>query len=168
MKKLVLPILVLLAVACGEKKEDFAIYPGAKPLPQLLEVVKKASTTVDPNKPIPPQVIYDSEASLEDVANFYAKENGYPKVFPDSTGNLSSVPPPAFYRTGDLRQDLDAIQPVLKKMNMNVDSSKATGTYRGAHISANGDRPRVTLSRPYFDVTKQQVVDRTLIMMVKE
>jgi hypothetical protein len=130
-KKLVLPILVLLAVACGEKKEDFAIYPGAKPLPQLLEVVKKASTTVDPNKPIPPQVIYDSEASLEDVANFYAKENGYPKVFPDSTGNLSSVPPPAFYRTGDLRQDLDAIQPVLKKMNMNVDSSKATGTYRG-------------------------------------
>ncbi|MEA2571186.1 MAG: hypothetical protein QOI24_3187 [Acidobacteriota bacterium] len=169
MKKVVLPLLVLLAaVACGEKKEDFAIYPGAQAQPQLLELFKKASTTLDPHKPIPPQVIYDTDASLEDVAAFYAKENGYPKVFPDSTGNLSSVPPPAFYRTGDLRTDLDAIQPILKKMNMNVDSAKAAGKYRGAHISANGDRPRVTLSRPYFDPTKQQVVDRTLIIMVKE
>jgi hypothetical protein len=90
-KKVVLPLLVLLAaVACGEKKEDFPVYPGAVAQPQLTDLFKKASTTVDPNKPIPPQVIYDSNASLEEVASFYAKENGYPKVFPDSTRSSRS------------------------------------------------------------------------------
>jgi hypothetical protein len=168
-KRAVLPILLLLAaVACSEKKEDFTVYPGARPLPQLTDLFKKASATVDPAKPIPPQVIYDTDASLEDVAAFYAKENGYPKVAPDATGNLSSVAPPAFYRTGDLASDLVGIQPILQKMHIQVDGTRAVGKYRGAHISANGDRPRVTLERPYFDLTKQQVVDRTLIIMVKE
>ena len=53
----------------------------------------------------------------------------------------------------------------MKKMKLNVDISKAQGKYRAAEIEPKRNRPRVTLQRPYFDVTKSQAVDRTIILM---
>lgn len=180
MKKTLLALTIvsmLLPLAACKKKEaaestnggavTFAVYPGAHYLPDLTDLFKRAAPVVNPNAAVPPQVLYDTDAPLEQVAEFYAKNNGIPKVWPDSTGDFNSVQPPAYYRSGDLHEDFVGIEPVLKKMNMNVDASKAQGKYRGAHISGNG-HPRVTLSRPYFDIVHQQVVDRTLIIMVKE
>jgi hypothetical protein len=50
-------------------------------------------------------------------------------------------------------------------MNVPTDLSKATGSYRAADILPRPNRPRVTVQRPYFDVTTSQVVDKTLILM---
>ena len=168
MKKVVLPILFVLAIAgCKEKKEAFVVYPNAQALPQLTDLFKRGAQAIAPDRPIPPQQLFDVDAPVDEVATFYAKENGFPSVAPDATGNLSSVKPPAYFRTGDLGVDAAGMQPILQKLNMNVDITKAKGTYRAAEVSANGEKPRVTVQRPYFDPNKQQVIDRTLIIMAK-
>lgn len=175
---LITAFLLLSLASCGKKESSdnapaaapaatFTVYQGARYLPEITDTFKRAATAIDPAAPPPPQVLYDTEAPLEQVAEFYTKNNGHAKVWPDSTGDFSTVQPPAFYRTGDLATDFSAIEPVLKKLNMQVDAAKSVGAYRGAHISGNG-HPRVTLSRPYFDFVKQEVVDRTLIIMVRE
>ena len=55
--------------------------------------------------------------------------------------------------------------PLLQKMGVSTDTSKAQGGYRAAEITPKPNRPRVTIQRPYFDITKSQTVDRTLILM---
>jgi hypothetical protein len=146
---------------------SFVIYPNSRYLGQITEMTKQAHKTARPSEEPPPIAIYDTEASVDEVASYYAKEYGYPNVAPDATNNLSSAKPPAYYRTGDLQTDNRAIEPVLKQMNAPTDVSKAVGTYRAADIEPRPNRPRVTVQRPYFDVTTSQVVDRTLILMSK-
>jgi hypothetical protein len=175
-KYLLLLAMALIAVAgCkGEKKAanepetfQFTIYPGARYLQQVTEVFKQASKAGNPNGEIPPIAIYDTDAPVEKVAEFYAKAYGYDKVAPDATNDLSAAKPPAYYRTGDLQTDIKAVEPIMKKMNLNVDTSKAVGTYRAAEMQGKTTRPRVTIQRPYFDVTTSQVVDRTIILMAR-
>jgi len=145
----------------------FIVYPGARLLPELTDLRRKAQGSLNGVAP-PPQAVYDTDAAVEDVATFYAKQYGYGKVAPDATGNFSSASPHAYYRTGDLAQDNAGMKPVLDKLGFKADLSKAVGTYKGAQISAQPSRPAVTLTRPYFDVTKSQVVNRTLIITYRE
>jgi hypothetical protein len=166
-------LLVVAAVAACTKEDDaaeeesfsFIIYPGARYLQPLTETTKQAHKTMKPNMDPPPLAIYDTDATVEDVAKFYAKSYGYKEVAPDATNNLSAARPPAYYRGGDLGADTRAIEPLLQKMQVPADLSKAVGTYRAAEIEPRLNRPRVTIQRPYFDVTTSQVVDRTLILM---
>lgn len=172
---LIAPLLVVLAVlGCRKEKEDlsnepatftFTIYPGSRYLSQLTELTKQAHRTLKPNEEPPPIAIYDTDAPVERVAEFYAKSYGYTTVAPDATNNLSTAKPPAYYRTGDLAADVKAVEPVLQKMNVKSDTSKAQGHYKAAEIEPKTNRPRVTVQRPYFDVTTSQTVDRTLILM---
>ena len=151
----------------GEGENDafmFVVYPGSRYLPDLNELFKKANKALKPNQDLP-IAIYDTDASVEDVAKFYAKSYGYSGVAPDATNNLSAAKPQAFYRNGDLQTDVKPIEPLLKQIGAQSDTSKAQGTYRAAEISPKPNRPRVTIQRPYFDLTKSQVVDRTLILM---
>lgn len=146
----------------------FVVYPGSRYLPDLTDLTKRAHKVINPNEPeAPPTAIYDSDASVEDVAKFYAKAYGYANVAPDATNNLSAAKPQAFYRTGDLQTDVKPIVPLLQQMGVQADTSKAVGGYRAAEISPKPNRPRVTIQRPYFDVTKSQVVDRTMILMAR-
>lgn len=169
-------LLVLTAVFSGCKgKEEFAepeafsfvVYPGSRYLAQLTETFKNAHRTANPGTEPPPIAVYDSEAPIEQVAEFYAKEYGYKEVAPDITNNLSAAKPPAYYRTGDLGNDTKAIEELLKKMNLPADVSKAQGAYRAADILPRPNRPRVTVQRPYFDPNTSTVVDRTLILMAR-
>lgn len=165
--------LVLALAACkGEKaKEDeqfsFVVYPGSRYLPQLTDTFKQAHKVLAPTEEPPPTAIYDTDAPVEQVAEFYAKSYGYNSVAPDATNNLSAAKPPAYFRGGDLATDAKAIVPVAEKMNMKVDVSKASGKYKAAEIAAKPNRPRVTVQRPYFDVSTSQTVDRTLILMAR-
>ena len=99
------------------------------------------------------------------MATFYAKSYGYSSVAPDSTNNMSTVPPRAYYRSGDLGADAKSIVPLLPKLGLNTDVTKAVGTYKAADIAPRPNRPRVTVQRPYFDVTTSQVVNKTIILM---
>ncbi len=165
-------VLLLVAIAfLGCKKKEaaaefkFVVYPGARYLPHLTDLTKQAHKIIKPAEEPPATAIYDSEASVDDVANFYVKSYGYPAVAPDSTNNLSSAKPPAYRRSGNLQADQKAVEPLLPKLNLHTDSSKAAGAYNAVEIAAKPSRPRVTVQRPYFDVTTSQVVDRTLILM---
>lgn len=173
-RNLLSTLLVLTALVAGCRgKEEFAepeafsfvVYPGSRYLGQLTETTKNAHRVVSPDQEPPPTAIYDTDAPVEQVAEFYAKEYGYKEVAPDMTNNLSAAKPPAYYRTGDLGADAQSIAPLLEKMKVPADITKATGSYRAADILPRPNRPRVTVQRPYFDVTTSQVVDKTLILM---
>ena len=143
----------------------FTVYPGSRYQSQLTELFKRAATVINPNTTPPPIAIYDTDAPLDAVANYYAKTYGYTNVAADATNNLSAAKPPAYYRNGDLSTDIKAVEPLMKKLNLNVDVSKAQGKYRAVEIESKMNRPRVTIQRPYFDVNNSQVVDRTMILM---
>ena len=168
---LIAGIVVLLTIIGGCSKEDdysepeafsFVVYPGSQYLGQITEATRQAHKVMKPNEEPPPVAAYDTDASVEDVANFYAKSYGYSTVAPD---NLSSKNPPAYFRGGDLAADIKSIEPLLPRLNLKTDVSKAAGAYKAAEIAPRPNRPRVTIQRPYFDVTKSQVVDKTIILM---
>ena len=50
---------------------------------------------------------------------------------------------------------------IADKMKLSFDATKAQGKYKAAEMEPKPNRPRVTIQRPYFDVTTSQVVDRT-------
>lgn len=162
--------LTVLLTACKGKRETaeaeafaFVVYPGARYLGQLTETTKQAHQIVAPGKVPPATAIYDSDASVEEVAQYYAKEYGYGDIAPDP--GAAATKPRAYYRTGDLATDTKAIEPLLPQLNLSTDLSKATGMYKAAELQAKPNRPRVTIQRPYYDVTTAQVVDKTLILM---
>lgn len=175
LKYLMLVAVIAVAGCKGEKKAEstepasfaFTNYPGSRYLQQVTEVFKQASKAYHPNEEVPPMAVYDSDAPLETVAEFYAKAYGYTNIAPDATNDLSSAKPPAYYRTGDMAADIKAATDMIQKLNLKVDTSKAVGTYRAAEIAAKPNRPHVTVQRPYFDVTTSQVVDRTIILMAR-
>lgn len=144
---------------------SFVVYPGAQYLQELTDLDKKADAVTHPNGPIPPLAIYDTDAPLDTVADYYVKQYGYAKIAPDATNNLSAARPQAYYRAGDLHDDVVPIEALLHKLGVNTDISKAQGKYRAVEIDAKKNRPRVTIQRPYFDVLKSQVIDRTMILM---
>jgi hypothetical protein len=170
---LLVALLVVSVVAgCGKEKKEsnepeafsFTIYPGSRYLAPLTDLWKQARKVFKPNEDVPPIAIYDTDAPIDKVADFYAQSYGY-KIAPDATNNLSSTKPPAYYRSGDLAKDVAGIVPVAQKLNIKLDPSKAVGAYRAAEIDPKPNRPRVTIQRPYFDASTSQTVDRTLIMM---
>ena len=175
LKRILLSALLLLTAlfaGCKGKEEfaepeafSFVVYPGSRYLGQLTESFKNAHKTLYPTNEPPPIAVYDTDAPVEQVAEYYAKEYGYKEVAPDMTNNLSAAKPPAYYRTGDLQADAKGIEELLKKMNMPTDITKAQGSYRAADVLPRPNRPRVTVQRPYFDVTTSTTVDRTLILM---
>src|SRR4051812_36445871 len=179
MRKLTHLILVavvaagLLAGCRGEKKEPeaesfhFTIYPGSRYLQQVTEVFKQASKAYHPNEEIPPIAVYDTDAPVDQVAQYYAKAYGYNTIAPDATNDMSTAKPPAYYRAGDMAADIKATADVIKKLGLNTDASKAVGAYRAVEIAAKPNRPHITIQRPYFDVTTSQVVDRTVILMAR-
>ncbi len=170
-------VALLFGVAFGgcknEKKPEtseppgftFTVYPGAQYLSELTELTKRAHGVVQPKEPAPPIAIYDADAPLDAVANFYMQSYGFAKIAPDATNNLSVAKPPAYYRSGDLATDVKSIGPLLQKLKVKIDLSKAQGKYRAVELEGRPNRPRVTIQRPYFDVTKSQVIDRTIILM---
>jgi hypothetical protein len=167
-------VLSTLLLACRGEEEyaepeafSFVVYPGARYMGQITENIKAAHKVMNPNGEPPPTAVYDTDAPLEQVAQYYATQYGYKEVAADQSNNLSATKPPAYYRAGDLAGDNKAIEPLLKQMNVATDVSKAVGAYKAAEIAPRPNRPRVTIQRPYFDLTTSQVVDRTLILMTR-
>ncbi len=148
---------------------DFQIYPGSLFDSDLTDLYRKAHFVLNPKATsAPPMAVYLSEDPLEEVAQWYAKKYGYSRVAENEVANFSSVPPRAYYTTGDLGEATRQIVPILEKLNLDADVSAVQGTFRGATISPTGNFPRVTLQRPYYDPIQKKTIDRTFILMVKE
>ena len=75
--------IVLIAAAafigCSKEKPAsegttfaFFVYPGAKYLSQLTDLFKQAHKVIKPAEEPPATAVYDTDAPLEDVANYYA------------------------------------------------------------------------------------------------
>ena len=171
----ILLIAVATLVGCTKEKSApeestfaFVVYPGAKYLSQLTDLFKQAHKVLKPAEEPPATAVYDTDAPIDDVANYYAQSYGYEKVAADSTNNLSAAKPAAYFRIGDLSGDTKATQEIMNKVGIHPDITKAVGSYRAAEIEAKPNRPRVTVQRPYFDPAKSVVVDRTLILMFRQ
>lgn len=148
---------------------NFYVYPQSRFLPDATNVLRRAHFVLHPGATsAPPIACYESDATVQQVAEFYAQKYGYPKVAENEANNFSSVPPLAYYRSGDLQKDLKEIQPVMEKLDIKNDVSKIAGNYTGAMIKPKPDFPRVNIQHPYYDATKNVVVDKTIIVMVKE
>jgi hypothetical protein len=149
---------------------SFVIYPGSRYLGQISEATKSAHKLVTPGTEPPPIAIYDTDAPLDTVAEYYREQYGYKEILPSGPANpgaAGTLPPPAYRRSGDLASDAKAIEALVKQLGLGTDVTKAAGAYQAVEISPRPNRPRVTIQRPYFDVTTSQVVDRTLILMSK-
>ena len=165
-----LAIAVAVLFSCKGKEKaaepeafSFVIYPGARYLGQLTEMTKGAHTIANPSNEPPATAIFDTEATVEEVAQHFAKKYGYGEIVEQPAGG---APLNATWRTGDLAADAKAIAPLLEQLHTGTDISQAKGTYRAADLrSKPPTRPRVTIQRPYFDVLTSKVVDRTLILM---
>lgn len=164
-------IASLVFAACKGGEEEYAepeafsfvIYPGSRYLGQLTEKTKEAHKVMAPQSDPPPTAIYDTDAPVEEVAQYYAKQYGYAQIAAEK--GTGATAPQAYYFTGDLQADNKPLEQLLPKMGLQTDLSKAQGSYKAAFISPRPNRPRVTIQRPFFDVTTSQVVDRTLILM---
>lgn len=172
---IVLLAISLVVLGCKREKSDeeaesfsFVVYPGARYLPKITDLLKQAHKVIKPSDPdAPPTAVYDSEAPLDDVANFYVKAYGYGSIALDATNNLSAAKPPAYRRSGELLNDQRAVEPLFPRLNIKPDITKATGTYNAVEIAPKSNRPRITIQRPYFDLTTSEKVDRTLILMTR-
>lgn len=165
-------VLTSLFIACKGEEEyaepeafSFVVYPGSRYLGQLTEKTKEAHKIINPAQEPPATAIYDTDAPVEQVADYYAKQYGYNEIAPSAPTDTAAPKPNAYYRTGDVAADQKAIEAIIKQLNLGTDISKAQGQYRAADIAARPNRPRVTIQRPYFDVTTSQMVDKTLILM---
>lgn len=148
---------------------NFQLYPGAQYLAPQTELLRRAHFVLQPQaKSAPPMAMYDTEAPLEEVAKFYAEKYGYGTVAPNEVNDFSSVKPSAYFTAGDLAADTMQVKPILEQLKVEADLTKATGSWKGAHISPKTNLPRVTLQRPYFDFINSRTVDKTLILMVRE
>jgi hypothetical protein len=147
---------------------NFQVYPQARFLEKQTELLRRAHFVMQPKATeAPPMAMYDTEAPLDQVAQFYADRYGY-KLAANQTNDFSSVKPDAYYASGDLAKDVQTIKPVLDQLKVQPDLSKAVGEYRAVHINPSENMPRVSLQRPYFDLINGQVVDRTQILLVRE
>lgn len=166
-------VLASLLGACKGKESaepeafSFVVYPGARYLGHLTEKTKEAHRTlINPGQEPPPTAMYDTDASVEQVAQFYAEKYGYETVVESAT-SLTTTKGNAYYLSGDLAADAAALAPILEKLGLPSQIQGAQGQYRGARIAPKANRPTVTIQRPYIDVVNSNVVDRTLIHMTK-
>jgi hypothetical protein len=122
--------------------------------------------------PDPPReldmMILDTEAPIEEVAEWYAQLYGVGRVAEDQVNDFSPITPRAYLLDGDLQADFRRIEPLLEQLGVDTGIEGVEGSYRGAHITAVWGRPRVTLQRPYVDPTRGEVVDRTMILLVHD
>ncbi|HEU5163422.1 MAG TPA: hypothetical protein VFV54_09780 [Thermoanaerobaculia bacterium] len=184
MKRLMVAAAALvLAVSCREEKLEpvapgdaaevqataynFHVFPGARFLEQQTDVLRRSHFVLHPDAAdAPPMAMYEADAPVDQVAAFYAEKYGYGAIA-ENAGPEGAEKPKAYFTSGDLSESL-AIKPITEKLGMQLKFEGLSGPWRGAHIAPRPDMPRVTLQRPYFDYVNDRVVDKTLILMVRE
>ena len=148
---------------------NFQVFPGAKFLPANTEVMRRAHFLLNPGAvEAPPLALYAVDASLDDVAQFYATKYGWERIAEAPAAADAATPAPAYFTSGDLGTSFAEVLPLLDQLDIRPAKRTAEGAWRGAHIDASGNMPRVSLQRPWVDVTTGETVDSTLILLVRD
>jgi hypothetical protein len=180
-------VVLLLAAGCRERAAmepldafqsadlsarvwSFQVYPGSEFLPAHTEAYRRTHLLLNPGaESSPPIAVYESRDSVEEVASFYGSKYGYgDDVASDSVAGFRAHAPPAYFTRGGLGEDTRNIEPILRQLGFDHDLSQIGGTWRGAHVSPTGPYPRVTIQRPWYDFSRGEVRDTTMILMVRE
>lgn len=157
------------AAAIRAQAWDFHVYPGATELGGQEDLLRRAALALDPARKEPPALgMWDTDAPLETVAEFYTGKYRYGPIAPTNAPLADGSNPVAWWGEGNLAEDAARTRPVLEKLGMKSDVSAAVGTYRSVTMRGNNGLPRVSIQRPYFDLIGGKVVDRTLVLLVRE
>lgn len=184
-RKILCCALVLAAIGCRKEADrpvadyevadlqarayNFQVFPGSVFLKEQTDILRRASLKMHAHlKEAPPMAMYETAATIDEVAEFYRDKYGYSRIAENEVNSFSAAKPNAYFSTGDLRADLESIRPLIDELELTVEYEKANGKYRGAYLAPKPGMPRVTLQRPFFDLVRNQIVDRTLIVLVRE
>ena len=167
-------LILLLASACGqerlEKVEEYVsqdpwaelAYPGAEQRVEQEDLLRKAHFLANPSADSAPHVeAYSTPDPLNEVAAFYARKYGYGVLPEDPTA-------PAHLGSGDFADMRQSIEQIAAKLVETPDLEALKGPYRTAYFRGTGMLPRISLQRPYFDLTRGELIDQTVIVMVDE
>ncbi len=162
-------LLALFTTGCEQQNDlHFPVYPGAVQRPRIARIFVNAHEILNRDDPREIDLmVLDSAASVEEVAEWYAKLYGF-EVSQDQVNDFSPMPPRAYLLEGNLRNDFEGIKPLLAKMGIEPEVQGVEGMYQGAHVDAVYGRPRVSIQRPYVDPVREKLVDRTLILLVHD
>lgn len=184
-RKMLCCALVVAAIGCKKESErpvadyevadlqarayNFQVFPGSTFLKEQTEILRRGSLKMHTHlTEAPPMAIYESGASIDEVAEFYRQKYEYQRIAENEVNSFSAAKPNAYFSTGDLRADLESIRPLIDELKLEVEYEKAVGTYRTAYLAPKPGMPRVTLQRPFFDLVRNEVVDKTQIVLVRE
>lgn len=177
--------LVLAAIGCRKEADrpvaeyevaglqarayNFQVYPGSTFLKEQTDILRRGSLKMHAYlTEAPPMAMYETGATIDEVAEFYRDKYGYARIAENEMNSFSAAKPNAYFSTGDLRADLESIRPLIDELKLKVEYGKVGGKYRGAYLAPKPGMPRVTLQRPFFDLVRNEVIDRTLIVLVRE
>jgi hypothetical protein len=137
-------------------RAQFPIFPGAAVLPEQTDLMRRARALPGGNAPEANArlALFDTGASLDEVASFYAA----------ALGAGAATPAGINRSTGDFAADETNLAPILEKLGQRY-ARGATGSYRSVTFAAPPGGPRVSLQRPYRDFVSDRIVDRTLILL---
>lgn len=134
----------------------FPEFPGATVLREQSGLLHRAYAILQPKGERPKRVLmYESDASLEAVAAFYAK------LYASGDG----APAPVQRGTGDLAADELALAPLLAKLGHRFTPGIGKGAYSTAQVSGGPGRAKISIQRPWRDFIGDRVVDTTLILV---
>lgn len=180
-----LAFLLVLLSGCSERAEqpltewevadlqaarhEYHAFPGSRYSADQTALLRRAHFLLNPGaRTAPPVIVLEADASVEEVAQWYAGKHGIGRVAPDRVNDFSSAPPQAYYRSGDLRNDAEAAAPLFAKLAPKADPAVAQGAYRAAHLNPTPRFPRVSVQQPWFDALNNEVRTSTLIVIVRE
>lgn len=137
-------------------RAPFPLFAGAEVLPEQTDLMRRAHALIRGDAPAEARrlALFDSGASLDEVAGYYAT----------ALGEGSGAPAAVTRSTGDFAADEASLAPILEKLGQPF-TRGATGAYRSVEIAGAPGRPRVSLQRPYRDFAGDRIVDRTLIVL---
>lgn len=166
-------LLIPVAAGCSDHQEaDRGVaaysYPGARQLHQQEVILHRAHALLNPGADAREIVILETADSVESVALFYAARYGIRQVVEDTVNDFSATLPPAYYREGDIGEDVRQYAHIVAALGLPFDPESISGSYRGAQINGTSTQPTITIQRPYIELPNGTIVDRTVILISKE
>lgn len=138
------------------KLEQVIVFPGALGMEEMTRLLTKARGEGFNGE----LALYETDAGIEEVASYYASAYG-------EASSEGDAPAPVVLENGagDFASDEAALAPLFATLGLELSRGRITGHYRTIVVQPSGSNPTISLQRPYRDLVRDEIVDRTLIMI---